>query len=490
MIKFSKLFETVYEPRSGDEKNFKDKHVIMKIKTPYDTESQFTSNKPKAKRKADYDTKDDESVYEAANVHTKRADKEAVIVRAVDPKTGESRARVIQRRAGEIKIGEEVELDEAAEYTMKQLQKKFKDGTHEAMNDPVPGRHVELRNTKTGKRTTHYVKEEWYKDANGKEYPFSKPFDSKSNAHEFAKKNGLSKRDVKSRPAGYVVEKPSVKEEVELDENLGKASKKMKFWFNTDPRDIKARLKNSSPEFQNRIATQTGKLAGPAELQRRLAKRITQKNEEVEQIDELSKDTLHSYMKKSVPDFLKTKKSAEKLKMTPKNAGKIAKAAIKLRNRAAGVNLATKKMSEEVEQIDEISKKTLGSYIKKASQSAVERRAVADRLNRRAFDVDNKDSERYFDASDRAYKKHKNRLAGIAKASDRLAKEEFDLNEAVKVGAMHLHDGSSVTVTREMADVLNNVLEQLNPMNRVKMEEKLHTSKKDFMELLKFAENI
>lgn len=423
MIKFSKLFETVYEPRSGDEKNFKDKHVIAKHKTPFESESQFTSDKPKAKRKSDYDTKDDEAVYEAANVHTKRADKEAVIVRAVDPKTGESRSRVIQRRAGEIKIGEEVELDEAAEYTMKQLQKKFKDGTHEAMNDPVPGRHVELRNTKTGKRTTHYVKEEWYKDANGKEYPFSKPFDSKSNAHEFAKKNGLSKRDVKSRPAGYVVEKPSIKEEVELDENLGKASKKMKFWFNTDPRDIKARLKNSSPEFQNRIATQTGKLAGPAELQRRLAKRITQKN-------------------------------------------------------------------EEVEQIDEISKKTLGSYIKKASQSAVERRAVADRLNRRAFDVDNKDSERYFDASDRAYKKHKNRLAGIAKASDRLAKEEFDLNEAVKVGAMHLHDGSSVTVTREMADVLNNVLEQLNPMNRVKMEQKLHTSKKDFMELLKFAENI
>ena len=35
-------------------------------------------------------------------------------------------------------------IDEAAEYTMKQLQKKFKDGTHEATNDPVPGRHVEL----------------------------------------------------------------------------------------------------------------------------------------------------------------------------------------------------------------------------------------------------------------------------------------------------------------------------------------------------------
>lgn len=114
MIKFSKLFETVYEPRSGDEKNFKDKHIVAKHKTPFESESQFTSNKPKAKRKSDYDAKEDESVYEAAEVHTKRADKEAVIVRAVDPKTGQSKARVIQRRAGEIKIGEEVEyIDEA-----------------------------------------------------------------------------------------------------------------------------------------------------------------------------------------------------------------------------------------------------------------------------------------------------------------------------------------------------------------------------------------
>lgn len=245
MIKFSKLFETVYEPRSGDEKNFKDKHVIMKIKTPYDTESQFTCDKPKAKRKSDYDTKDDEAVYEAANVHTKRADKEAVIVRAVDPKTGESRARVVQRRAGEIKIGEEVE-----------------------------------------------------------------------------------------------------------------------------------------------------------------------------QIDEISQEKLKSYHAAAGADRLKAKAEVEKgmaaKKFTPASVQKTSDSYKRFIKRGKCMTAAANKMSEEVEMID----------------------------------------------------------------------------EAVKVGAMHLHDGSSITVTREMADKLNNVLEQLNPMNRVKMEEKLHTSKKDFMELLKFAENI
>lgn len=59
-------------------------------------------------------------------------------------------------------VKEEAEqIDEKiTEVSMKQLQKKFNDGTHEAMNDPKPGSHVELRNTTTGKRTTHYVKEE------------------------------------------------------------------------------------------------------------------------------------------------------------------------------------------------------------------------------------------------------------------------------------------------------------------------------------------
>jgi hypothetical protein len=70
-------------------------------------------------------------------------------------------------------------------------------------------------------------------------------------------------------------------------------------------------------------------------------------DEESEQIDEISKDTLRSYSMKAVPDFLKTHKAAEKLDMTAKNADKIAKAGIKLRNRSQGVERATKRMSEK-----------------------------------------------------------------------------------------------------------------------------------------------
>lgn len=52
------------------------------------------------------------------------------------------------------------------------------------------------------------LKESWAKDPKtGKEQSFSKPFVDKLKALEFAKKNGLGAKNVKSRPAGFVVEK-------------------------------------------------------------------------------------------------------------------------------------------------------------------------------------------------------------------------------------------------------------------------------------------
>jgi hypothetical protein len=124
--------------------------------------------------------------------------------------------------------------------------------------------------------------------------------------------------------------------------------------------------------------TATNRSKGIQRAADRLAK------EEVEQIDELSKDTLHSYMSKAVPDFLKTQKSAQKLKMTPKNTEKIINAAVKLRNRRTGVNLATKKMSEEAEQIDELSKDTLTSYAIKAHRKG----DMAARMSKSGADKD------------------------------------------------------------------------------------------------------
>jgi len=56
--------ETVNPPKSEDEKNFVDKHIVDKKDHPHAKDHQFVSKAKKAKRKADHE--DDEAVYEDA----------------------------------------------------------------------------------------------------------------------------------------------------------------------------------------------------------------------------------------------------------------------------------------------------------------------------------------------------------------------------------------------------------------------------------------
>jgi hypothetical protein len=198
--------------------------------------------------------------------------------------------------------------------------------------------------------------------------------------------------------------------------------------------------------------------------------------ESVEQIDEISKDTIQSYTRKV---------RADRDYPTP---GKPAK------DRSAGMALAGKKVwgiggkakvqatSEEVEQIDELKKSTLASYIKKATISA------ATSLSQAGKEAIKPASKRNDEVHRTAAGKYLKRSAGVAKAADKLAKEEVEhLDEAFKVGSMKLHDGSSVTLTRESVEALNGLFNQLNSGNKAKMEERLMSGSKGFSEILAFA---
>jgi hypothetical protein len=132
------------------------------------------------------------------------------------------------------------------------------------------------------------------------------------------------------------------------------------------------------------------------------------KKEEVEELDEISRDTARSYIRKA---------SAHKTTgETPK------------KDRSSGVELAGKKAygiggkakvmaTEEVEELDELSKKTLGSYIKKATGDAMTK-------SFKAGDVRDKDS------TDNRLKAM-GRQMGIAKATNKLTKE-VELDELSK----------------------------------------------------------
>jgi hypothetical protein len=79
--------------------------------------------------------------------------------------------------------------------------------------------------------------------------------------------------------------------EEKLNESLGKGMKNFKKWYTIgndtksgDPREIKKRLQASDPKFIEKIANQTKKLSGAAELQRRMAKKIRDIKEDSESV--------------------------------------------------------------------------------------------------------------------------------------------------------------------------------------------------------------
>jgi hypothetical protein len=122
-----------------------------------------------------------------------------------------------------------------------------------------------------------------------------------------------------------------------------------------------------------------------AEYEKFKAKQKAMKKEEIEQIQEYGPGHIGAIQK-----MLDKERDAKKVKATTKK--------------------------EEVGELDEISKKTLGSYVKKASYDSAS--------NAAKFGANQPDKK-----GGSAFVKAHNRLRGIDKATDRLTKEEFDLEE-------------------------------------------------------------
>ena len=134
-------------------------------------------------------------------------------------------------------------------------------------------------------------------------------------------------------------------------------------------------------------------------------KKVSKKNEEVEQIDELSGKTLDSYIKKASKDINKPdKKSYGKGNKIDRHKSMLKAVAKRDKKELYG---------EDVEQIDELSKKTLGGYVKKASKEARGNMVATQHgsgIPKKAKDI--------------KLKQVNKRMKGIEKAGEKLAKEE------------------------------------------------------------------
>jgi hypothetical protein len=70
---------------------------------------------------------------------------------------------------------------------------------------------------------------------------------------------------------------------------------------------------------------------------------------------------------------------------------------------------------------------------------------------------------------------------------EELVKEEVELDEAVKAGMMKLKDGKSIKVSPDEAKIFNDVMKELNPENRKRMEMEMMKNQGSYKTMLTFA---
>jgi hypothetical protein len=121
---------------------------------------------------------------------------------------------------------------------------------------------------------------------------------------------------------------------------------------------------------------------------------------------------------------------------------------------------------EEVE-LDEVSDKMLDRYRQKAFADQPAGDDGSDKYRKRKF------------GRDLAFAKQTGRAKVLA------TKES--LEEAVSAGKLKLDDGSSITVSKQDANLLNQMFKDLNPKNRKMMQDTMMTDKAGFDEIVGFA---
>jgi hypothetical protein len=168
-------------------------------------------------------------------------------------------------------------------------------------------------------------------------------------------------------------------------------------------------------------------------------------------INEISKGTLGRYINKA-KDSIDTASYRQGHKEAHGSSSKPLEK--KLTKRHKGISTAVNKLTkEESEQIDELSKKTLGSYVKKASGAEQPKNVMSPKnvplTKIAAYQGDSETRElgkRFNQATyDKAERLRKNRSQGITRAADKLAKEEVEVIDELSKTTMGRYINKAAT---------------------------------------------
>ena len=173
----------------------------------------------------------------------------------------------------------------------------------------------------------------------------------------------------------------------------------------------------------NRMADK--RAGGYLDASRKIHKKLAK--EEVEELDEVSKATLGRYINKAKDSIDATSWKQGYREAARKPLSSFEK---KLTKRHKGISMAVKKLTkEEADQIDELSKKTLGSYIGSASADKSFAAHDVGAINQIAQTTGTTARDR--EEREQLNKRHAKRSSGIGRAVDKLTKEEQDFVDSL-----------------------------------------------------------
>lgn len=426
MKTFRQIVSEVAEPKAGDEKAFKAKHIVTKVDYPVDVEDQFTGGKTvkkTPKRIADHEAGEDEKVYEAMDPVNKKA------------------------AMGKFKHRADKDIDNDGDVDSSD---KYLHARRKAVTKAVHKEEAEQLDELSPNTLHSYIKKAAGNMAGNAAVAAAQASSSMKKSSPDVKRKMVNRMKGITGASGRLADKANMTENAW--EEVPMMMRQLQFIAYAAEEIMEYLDMSVDPDewYQNKLAhvhDQMQTLHAYAEGDKRMMTKMDYRmyGEEAEldeSITKMSHGRLKFHLNTNTPhgSYSNDEMKAERDRRLKTGEGQAYKAA------KAG-----------------LSEVTLSAIKKPVTTTGPDGKTRTAYRSIKSVDRDEHGQEKI------------------------KANESVELDEAFKVGMIKLNDGSSVILKKEDVDVLNSLFKSLSSTNRKKMESTAMKDKNGFSEILSFA---
>lgn len=512
MKSFKQILSEVAQPKPADEINFKAKHEIEFMDHPASEEGQHTSGKKKTKRIADYKKGEDMKVYEDAEEENGMIRTQLAFIKYACDEIREyvdtgidteewfqnKLARVHgdmttlhaymegdKRKDGDITMddmmdeGAEIEEEDMTDAQMKRREEIVK-GMKKNQAD-MKKRYGDNWKAVMYSTATKKAMEESLNEAKNKELSaLEKEYEKLQKIMDRVSEKGGNYKNTSAYKKSKEVYKKmqSILNEAKMTDDHWVIVKRNGNFYSAKSEIKKIVRASENPPSQKVIERNGG---DGAIRVGELRKKLKNKKDTGDLLNQLGEVKIYEKQLDKVDKDALKKDWEDRKDQDIDNDGDTDQEDIYLHKRRQAI---TKAIAKESLELDEASQPTWNVSVRKAFNAGGVKVKKGDSVEVKARNTS--------EAIDKAMMK-----MGISK-KDGMAiqgtnfdlkklKESLELDEAVKAGNIKLNDGTRVKLSKEDAEAINNLFDNLSSTGRNKMEKDMMKNKKEFEGVLEFA---